>query len=83
MLGTFMQRAFRFYKDGFSSMTIGRTLWLIVLVKLLIMFGVLRVFFFPRFLEGSEQEKRDYVSTELIDRAATESAPSSHPTHTP
>ena len=40
----------RFYLEGFRSMTLGRTLWLIILVKLFIMFFILRLFFFPRFL---------------------------------
>ena len=36
-----------FYIDGFKSMTIGRTLWLIILIKLAIIFLVLKLFFFP------------------------------------
>lgn len=36
-----------FYVDGFKSMTIGRTLWLIILIKLAIIFLVLKLFFFP------------------------------------
>jgi len=38
-------------------MTVGRTLWVIILIKLFVMFFVLRVFFFPDFLRskfGSE-----------------------------
>ncbi len=61
-----------FYRDGFRSMTVGRTLWLIVIVKLIIMFGILRVFFFPRFLEGSEQDKKNYVSEQLIERSSSQ-----------
>lgn len=38
---------YRFYRDGFRSMTIGRTLWLIIFIKLAIMFLVLKLFFFP------------------------------------
>ena len=38
---------FRFYVDGFRSMTLGRTLWAIILLKLFIMFAILRLFFFP------------------------------------
>ena len=64
-------RVYRFYAEGFRSMTIGKTLWLIILVKLFILFFVLRLFFFPRFLEkyGSDREKQEYVSGELIQRA--------------
>ncbi len=60
-----------FYRDGFRSMTWGRTLWVIILVKLFIMFFILRLFFFPDFLsnasDGSGEES--YVSRELIERA--------------
>ncbi len=34
----------RFYRDGFRSMTWGRTLWLLVLLKLFVIFFVLRLF---------------------------------------
>ena len=52
----------KFYLDGFRSMTIGRTLWILILIKLFIMFGILKVFFFPDFLKGkTAEEKQDYV----------------------
>lgn len=35
----------RFYRDGFREMTWGRTLWILILVKLFVLFAVLRVFF--------------------------------------
>ena len=61
-----------FYIDGFRQMTWGRTLWILILVKLFIMFVVLRMIFFPRFLSrfDTEGERRQYVSEELIHRAA-------------
>jgi len=64
-------RVFRFYLEGFRSMDLGRTLWLIILVKLFIMFVVLRLFFFPRFLNrfDTTAEKESYISKELVDRA--------------
>lgn len=62
----------RFYLEGFRSMTLGRTLWLIILIKLFIMFFILRLFFFPNFLNTSavDTDKDEYVSRELIIRAA-------------
>ena len=60
---------YEFFRDGFRSMTVGRTLWMIALVKLFIMFGILKVFFFPNFLNknfDSDQEKSDHVRNELI-----------------
>ncbi|MDR2147960.1 MAG: DUF4492 domain-containing protein [Tannerella sp.] len=64
-------RIFRFYLEGFKSMTWGKTLWIIILIKLFIMFVILKIFFFPRFLNqfDSNAEKEQYVSKELIDRA--------------
>ncbi len=60
-----------FYLEGFRSMTLGRTLWLIILIKLFIMFFILKMFFFPNFL-GSLPEgtnRSDYVGKELVRRA--------------
>lgn len=58
-----------FYYDGFRSMTVGRTLWAVILVKLVVMFLILKIFFFPATLGGmDEKEKADFVSRELIDR---------------
>ena len=64
-------RIYRFYLEGFREMKLGKTLWLIILVKLFIMFFILRLFFFPNYLNkaavGSDNE--EYVSRELILRA--------------
>ncbi len=61
-----------FYRDGFKNMTIGKTLWIIVLVKLFIMFFVLRIFFFPNFLKSNfndDKSRSNHVGQELIDKA--------------
>lgn len=67
----FWYRAFDLYYDGFRNMTLGKTLWAIILIKLFIMFVILKIFFFPNFLkqhapEGGESE---FVVNELIQRA--------------
>ena len=64
-------RIYRFYLEGFKEMKLGKTLWLIILVKLFIMFFVLRIFFFPRFLNQYEGKdaRQEHVSSELIQRA--------------
>jgi hypothetical protein len=68
---TVPMRIFRFYMEGFRSMALGKTLWLIILIKLFIMFCILKPFFFPRHLGQfkEETEKQEYVSDELIQRA--------------
>ena len=53
-----IKKIFRFYLDGFRSMTVGKTLWAIILVKLFILFAILKVFFFPDFLAGQGAEER-------------------------
>ncbi len=54
-------------------MKLGKTLWLIILVKLFIMFFILKLFFFPNYLGqfDSDSEKQEHVSGELINRAIT------------
>lgn len=63
-------RIWEFYRDGFRSMTLGRTLWALILIKLFIMFFILKLFFFPSFLKGkTNEEKQEYVDSELIHRS--------------
>ena len=69
----FLYKAFNLYYDGFSHMKLGRTLWLIIIVKLFIIFVVLKLFFFPDFLSSHATEggEADFVATELTERART------------
>jgi hypothetical protein len=49
-------------------MTVGKSLWIIILLKLFIMFAILKLFFFPDFLKTkfhTEKEKSDYVIEQL------------------
>lgn len=58
-----------FYLDGFRNMTIGRSLWLVILIKLFIMFAILKVFFFPDKLSSAydnDAERADAVRNALI-----------------
>ena len=67
---SFLYRVFDLYYDGFRQMRLGKTLWAIILIKLLIIFAVLKVFFFPNFLkELAQGDNSGYVATELIERA--------------
>lgn len=38
---------YHFYREGFRNMTIGRTLWTIIIIKLIVIFAILKIFFFP------------------------------------
>ena len=42
-----LSRIFHLYYDGFRTMTLGKTLWAVILIKLAIIFLVLKLFFFP------------------------------------
>lgn len=61
---------FRFYYEGFRDMPQwGRRVWLIILVKLFIMFAVLRLLFFPNYLGSrfdTAEEKSNHVLEQLI-----------------
>ncbi|MCK9159626.1 MAG: DUF4492 domain-containing protein [Bacteroidaceae bacterium] len=60
-----------FYIEGFRSMTVGRTLWIIILLKIFVIFFILRIFFFPNILgsQPNDKAKGIVVSNELIERA--------------
>lgn len=62
----------RFYRDGFRQMTWGRTLWIIILLKLLIMFAVLRACFFRPALEGLDTQQRSERVGDNLSRPAGE-----------
>lgn len=66
-----LHRVYDLYADGFRQMTIGRTLWVVILIKLFIIFAVLKVFFFPDFLKSNapEGQEPDFVATEIIGRS--------------
>ena len=58
----------KFYIDGFRSMTVGKMLWLIICIKLFIMFAILKVFFFPDFLKtnfNNDSERSEYIIHQL------------------
>jgi hypothetical protein len=49
-------------------MNVGKRLWLIILIKLFIMFVLLKLFFFPDFLKSkyhNDKERGDYVIEQL------------------
>ena len=67
---SFLYRVYDLYADGFRSMRLGRTLWAIILIKLFIIFVVLKLFFFPNFLkQHAEGDEADFVASELVDRS--------------
>ena len=66
-----LKNIYRFYADGFRSMTIGRKLWLIIGIKLFVFFVILKLFFFPDRLSrdfDTDEERAQHVRTTLTNR---------------
>ena len=69
------RNVFHLYYDGFRSMVVGKALWKIILLKLFIMFAILKVFFFPDFLAtnfSTDAERADYVLKNLTQNTPRE-----------
>lgn len=68
---SFIYRAYDLYADGFRNMTLGRTLWAVILIKLFVIFVVLKAFFFPNYLKvnADKGHEADFVAAEMIGRA--------------
>ena len=64
-----IKRIIRFYVEGFKSMTVGKTLWALIILKLFIMFAILKLFFFPDLLSSNydnDYDRAQHVRNELI-----------------
>ena len=62
-------RIANFYIDGFRNMTIGRTLWAIIIIKFFILFAVLKLFFFPNIINekyDNDTDRAQHVRSELL-----------------
>ena len=63
-------KLFRFYYDGFRNMSgWGRKVWIILIIKLFIMFAIIKLFFFPDFLKkrfDNDKQRSEYVMDQLI-----------------
>jgi len=59
----------KFYIDGFKHISeLGLRLWLLIIIKLVIMFAILKIFFFENFLDTkfeNDQEKSNYIIEQL------------------
>jgi hypothetical protein len=62
------KQLYLFYRDGFRSMVVGKTLWKIIAIKLFLMFAVLKLFFFPNYLAtnfNTEFDRAEHVLENL------------------
>ena len=67
-LGRFLYQTYRLYYDGFRGMTLGKTLWTVILIKFVIIFAVLKLFFFPDFIgsKADKGEEPEFVSEQIL-----------------
>jgi hypothetical protein len=68
MRANIFKRIFYFYYDGFRSMTVGKKLWVIIFIKLFIFFIIMKLIFFPDFLNSrfkTDREKSNYILEQL------------------
>ena len=65
---TWIRNIWNLYYEGFRSMTLGRTLWVIILIKLFVIFIVLKLFFFPNYIRehAAEGDEAAFVSSQVI-----------------
>ena len=56
------------YYDGFVNMKVGKTLWLLIALKLFIMFAIIKWLFFPNIMQENfqtDQERSNYILQQL------------------
>lgn len=62
-------RVIDLYVDGFRSMTVGRKLCALIIIKLIFIFGIMKFFFFPDLLSrdyDNDDERAGAVRHSLI-----------------
>lgn len=67
----FYKRVWDLYYDGFRSMTVGKSLWILIIIKLFIFFVIIKWLFFPNILKenySTDEERAEAVRTELTNR---------------
>ena len=66
---SFFRRAWNLYTEGFKQMGwVGKRMWIIIFLKLFVMFAILKMFFFPNFLNtnfDTDQAKAEHVLEQL------------------
>ncbi len=61
---------FTLYSDGFKNLQpYSKKLWLLIFIKLFVMFAIIKYLFFPNFLDSvasSHEEKSTYIIDQLL-----------------
>jgi len=65
-----LKKIYVFYFEGFRNMSDwGRQVWIIILIKLFVIFLILRLFFFPDVLKKNfkdERSRSNYIREQLL-----------------
>ena len=65
-----LKKIYYFYKDGFANMKLGKRLWVLILLKVFILFAVVKYFFFPNILEEkftTDTQRSNYILQQLTE----------------
>ena len=64
----FFRSVFYLYYDGFVNMRVGKTLWILIAVKLFVMFAIIKWLFFPNILQENfttDTQRSQYILQQL------------------
>ncbi len=65
----FFKKIANFYIDGFKEMKLGKRLWAIVLIKLFIMFFIIKLFIMPNYLNSFSNDLE--IQSFILDKIST------------
>lgn len=63
-----IKNIYLFYYEGFKNMKLGKTLWLLIGIKLFVLFAVIKWLFFPNYLKTNFQndtQRSEHVLNQL------------------
>lgn len=64
-----IKKVFHFYIDGFKNMKLGKRLWVIIGIKFILFFLIMKFFFFPNILKenfSTDAQRSEHVLQSLI-----------------
>lgn len=66
--GNILYKVWRFYSEGFRQMTVGKTLWVLIIVKLTVIFVILKWLFFPDYVRTNapQGKEAEFVAGEVL-----------------
>jgi len=64
----FFKSIYYLYYDGFVNMRVGKTLWILIAIKLFIMFAIIKWLYFPDVLQenfATDAQRSQYILQQL------------------